>query len=91
MFGYVLNRKQASMGYENTRDDFETAAKKPMEYIRQFRQMSQEKEESYDDYATRLKQAAVPSEFPVEWQDVEIQLQQIDQKRKIKVSQLTPP
>ena len=26
MFSYVLDRKQASMGYENTRDDFETAA-----------------------------------------------------------------
>lgn len=32
-FGYVLNRKEASMGYENTRDDFETAAKKLMEYF----------------------------------------------------------
>lgn len=81
MFGYVLKRKQASMGYENTRDDFETTAKKLMEYfeprkhnlfnVHQFRQMSQEKEESYDDYATRLKQAAIPSEFPVEWRDVE--------------------
>lgn len=46
---------------EDTGDDFETAAKKVMEYfeprkhllfnIYQFQQLSQEKEESYGDYA----------------------------------------
>ena len=51
---------------EDTGEDFETAAEKFMEYferrkhhlfnIYQFRQLTQEKEDSYDDFATRLKQ-----------------------------------
>ena len=53
---------------EDTSEDFETTADKLMEYfeqrkhhlfdIYQFRQLTQEKEESYGDFATRLKQAA---------------------------------
>ena len=43
--------------------------------IYQFRQLTQEKEESYDDFATRLKLAAGPCDFPTDWRDVEIQLQ----------------
>ena len=59
---------------EDTGEDFETAADKLLEYfqprkhhllnIYQFRQLTQEKEESYDDFATRLKQAAGPCDFP---------------------------
>ena len=51
---------------EDTGEDFETAAEKLMEYfeprkhhlfnIYQFRQLTQEKEESDDDFATRMKQ-----------------------------------
>ena len=51
---------------EDTGEDFETAAEKFMEYfeprkhhlfnIYQFRQLTQEKEDSYDDFAIRLKQ-----------------------------------
>ena len=69
---------------EGTGEDFETAAEKLMEYfelrkhqlfnIYQFRQLPQEKEESYDDFATRLKQAAGQWDFPTDWCDVEIQL-----------------
>jgi len=85
---------------EDTRDDFETIAKKLMEYfeprkhhlfnIHQFRQMSQEKEESYDDFATHLKQAAVPCEFLVEWRDVEIQLQLIKKGKSKRVTRCPP-
>ena len=66
---------------EDTGEDFETAAEKLMEYFEpkkhqyQFRQLAQEKEESYDDFATRLKLAAGPCDFPTDWRDVEIQLQ----------------
>ena len=73
---------------EDTGEDFETAAEKLMEYfeprkhhlfnIYQFRQLTQEKEESYDDFATRLKLAAGPCDFPTDWRDVEIQLQLIE-------------
>ena len=73
---------------EDTGEDFETAAEKFMEYfeprkhhlfnIYQFRQLTQEKEESYDDFATRLKLAAGPCDFPTDWRDVEIQLQLIE-------------
>ena len=37
--------------------------------IHQFRQPTQEKEESYDDFVTRLKQAAGPCDFPTDWRD----------------------
>ena len=70
---------------EDTGEDFETVAEKLMEYLEprkhhlfniyQFRQLTQEKEESYDDFATRLKQAAGPCDFPTDWRGVEIQLQ----------------
>ena len=86
---------------EDTGDDFETAAKKLMEYfeprkhllfnIDQFQQLSQEKEECCDNYATRLREAAVPCEFLGEWWDIEICTVAIDLERKIKVSQATPP
>ena len=70
---------------EDTGEDFETAAEKLMEYfeprkhhlfnIYQFRQLIQEKEESYDVFATPLKQAAGPCDFPTDWRDVDIELQ----------------
>ena len=70
---------------EDTGEDFEIAAEKLMDFferrkhhlfnIYQFWQLTQEKEESYDDFATRLKQAAGPCDFPTDWRDVEIQLQ----------------
>ena len=40
--------------------------------IYQHRQLAQEKEESYDDFATRLKLAAGPCDFPTDWRDVEV-------------------
>ena len=71
--------------FEDTSEDFKTAAEKLMGYfeprkhhlfnIYQFWQLTQEKEESYDDFATRLKLAAGPCDFPTDWRDVEIQLQ----------------
>ena len=73
---------------KDTGEDFETAAEKLIKYfeprkhhlfnIYQFRQLTQEKEESNDDFATRLKQAAGPCDFPTDWCDVEIQLQLIE-------------
>ena len=70
---------------EDTGEDFETAAEKLMEYfeprkhhlfnIYQFRQLIQEKEESYDVFATPLKQAAGPCDFSTDWRDVDIELQ----------------
>ena len=55
---------------EDTGEDFETSGEKLLEYfepkrhcllgIYQFRQLVQEEEESYDDYATRLKQEVAP-------------------------------
>ena len=68
---------------EDTGEDFETAGEKLLEYfepkrhrlfsIYQFRQLAQEEEESYDDYATRLKQAAAPCEFPPDWLEGKIE------------------
>ena len=70
---------------EDTGEDFETVAEKLVEYfeprkhhlfnIYQFRQLIQEKEESYDVFATPLKQAAGPCNFPTDWRDVDIELQ----------------
>ena len=67
---------------EDTGEDFETTGEKLLEYfehkrhrlfsIYQFRQLAQEEEESYDDYTTRLKQAAGPREFPPDWLEVEM-------------------
>ena len=58
---------------EDIGEDFETAPEKLMEYfeprkhhlsnVYQFRQLTQVKEESYDDFATRLKQAVGPCDF----------------------------
>ena len=80
---------------EDTGEDFETANEKLMEYfeprkhhlltIYQFRQLTQEKEESYDDFATRLKLAAGPCDFPTDWRDVEIQLQLIEKGKSRRV------
>ena len=53
--------------------------------IHQFRQLTQEKEESYDDFATSLKQAAGPCDFPTDWRDVEIQLQLIEKGKSRRV------
>ena len=53
--------------------------------IYQFRQLAQEEEESYDDYATRLKQAAAPCEFPPDWLEVEIQMQLIEKGKSKRV------
>ena len=53
--------------------------------IYQFRQLTQEKEESYDDFATRLKLAAGPCDFPTDWRDVEIQLQLIEKGKSRRV------
>ena len=47
--------------------------------------MVQEEEELYDDYATRLKQAAVPCEFLPDWRDIEIQLQLIEKGKSQRV------
>ena len=80
---------------EDTGEDIETAAEKLKEYfeprkhhlfnICHFRQLTQEKEESYDDLATRLKHAAAPWDFPTAWRDVEIQLQLIEKGKSRKV------
>ena len=88
---------------EDTDEDFETAAEKLMKYfeprkhhllnIYQFRQLTQEKEESYDGFATRLKQAAGPCDFPTDWCDVEIQLQLIEKgkSRRVRRQLLSKP
>ena len=83
---------------EDTGEDFETAGEKLLEYfepkrhrlfsIYQFRQLVQEEEESYDDYTTRLKQAAVPCEFPQDWLEVEIQMQLIEKGKSKTVRRL---
>ena len=80
---------------EDTGEDFETAGEKLLEYfeprrhrlfsIYQFRQLAQEEQESYDDYATRLKQAAAPCEFPPDWLEVEIQMQLIEKGKSKRV------
>ena len=80
---------------EDSGEDFETAAEKLIEYfeprkhhlfnIYQFRQLTQEKEESYDDFATRLKLAAGPCDFPTDWRDAEIQLQLIEKGKSRRV------
>ena len=80
---------------EDTGEDFETAGNKLLEYfepkkhrlfnIYQFRQLAQEEEESYDDYATRLKQAAVSCEFAPDWRDIEIQMQLIEKGKSKRV------
>ena len=46
----------------------------------QFRQLTQGKEESYDDFTTHLKLAVGPCDFPTYWRDVEIQLQLIEKE-----------
>ena len=53
--------------------------------IYQFQQITQEKEESYDDFATALKQAAGPCDFPTDWRDVKIQLQLIEKGKSRRV------
>ena len=55
--------------------------------IYQFLQLTQEKEESYDDFTTSLKQAAGPCDFPMDWCDVEIQLQLIQKRKSRQVRQ----
>ena len=80
---------------EDTGEDFETAGEKLLEYfdlkrchlfsIYQFQQLVQEEEESYDDYATRLKQAAAPCELPQDWLEVEIQMQLIEKGKSKRV------
>lgn len=80
---------------EDTGEDFKTAGEKLLEYfepkrhhlfsIYQFRQLAQEEEESYDDYTTRLKQAAAPCEFPEGWREVEIQMQLIEKGKSKRV------
>ena len=91
--------KTASTGHfdtlEDTGEDFETAAEKLMEYseprkhhlfnIYQFLQLTQEKEESYDDFVTHLKQAAGPCDFLMDWCDVEIQLWLIEKGKSRRV------
>ncbi|PFX21834.1 Anamorsin [Stylophora pistillata] len=47
--------------------------------------LAQEEEESYDDYTTRLKQAAAPCEFPEGWREVEIQMQLIEKGKSKRV------
>ena len=54
-------------------------------YSTYIRQLTQEKEESYDDFATRLKQAAGPCDFPTDWRNVEIQLQLIEKGKSRRV------
>ena len=88
---------------EDSGEDFETAAEKLMEYfepkkhhlfnICQFRQIAREKEESYDDFATRLKLAAGPGDFPTDWHDVEIELQLIGKgkSRRVRPQLLSKP
>ena len=88
---------------EDTGEDLETVAEKLKESfeprkhhlfnIYQFRQLTQEKEESYDDFATRLKHLAAPWDFPTVWRDVEIQLQLIEKgkSRKIRRRLLSKP
>ena len=80
---------------EETGDDLETACKKLQEYfepkkhtlynIYKFRQITQEVDESYDDYCTRLKLASQICEFPEGWQDTEIQLQLIEKGKSKRI------
>ena len=61
-------------------DDFEAVGQKLLEYfesnehhlfsIHQLRQLVQEREKSYDDYAARMKQEAVSCDFPTDWLDI---------------------
>ena len=53
--------------------------------VYQFRQLTQGKEESYDDFGTRLKLAVGPCDFPTDWRDVEIQLQLIEKGKSRQV------
>ena len=80
---------------EETGEDLETACKKLQEYFEpkkhtlynmyKFRQITQEADESYDDYCTRLKLAAQICEFPEGWQDTEIQLQLIEKVKSKRI------
>ena len=99
--------RTASTGHfdtlEDTGEDFETTTDKLMEYfearkhhlfnIYQFLQLTQKKEESYDDFTTRLKQAAGPCDFPMDWCDVEIQLWLIEkgESRQVRRRLLSKP
>ena len=79
----------------DTAEDFETTGEKLLEYfepkrqrlfsIYQFWQLIQEEDESYNDYTTRLKQAAAPCEFPENWLEVEIQMQLIEKGKSKRV------
>ena len=53
--------------------------------VYQFRQLTQGKEESYDDFGTRLKLAAGPCDFPTDLREVEIQLQLIEKGKSRQV------
>ena len=53
--------------------------------VYQLRQLTQGKEESYDDFGTRLKLAVGPCDFPMDWRDVEIQLQLIEKGKSRQV------
>ena len=53
--------------------------------IYKFRQITQEADESYDDYCTRLKLAAQTCEFPEGWRDTEIQLQLIEKGKSKRI------
>ena len=80
---------------ENAGEDFVTAGEKRLEYfepqrhrlfsIYQFRQLVQEEEESYDDYTTRLKEAAAPCDFPLDWLEFEIHVQLIGMEKSKRV------
>ena len=77
---------------EDTGDDFETAAKQLMEYFEPRKHLlfnitsfSSCPRRCYDNYATRLRQAAVPCEFLGEWRDIGIHVQlQLIEKGKLK-------
>ena len=87
----------------DTGEDFETTGEKLLEYfepkrlrlfsIYQFWQLVQEEEESYDYYATRLKHAAAPCEFPQDWLEVEIQMQLIEKgkSKRVRLHLLSKP
>ena len=99
--------RTASTGHfdtlEDTGEDFETTTDKLMEYfearkhhlfnIYQFLQLTQKKEESYDDFTTRPKQAVGPCDFPMDWCDVEIQLWLIEkgESRQVRQRLLSKP
>ena len=53
--------------------------------IYKFRQITQEADESYDDYCTRLNLAGQTCEFPEGWQDTEIRLQLIDKGKSKRI------